>query len=364
MSKPITLKIINAVFKIISFFLPVKKRVLFLGSPRNEKLMKNTQLVYDYINCEKKLIIKLMPHGIFDIIYVSFYIMTSKVIVIDDHYRYFAYIPLKKNQRLVQVWHGPGAFKCIGLDLPNALSRERYSHDQYDAFISTADDVYYCFTSGFGLKKDVIKPLGYPLTDLLINNKEDLEKEFYESFPDLKNKNKLVYLPTYRRYEGIDVLDYDYEINWEKLNEYLEESDSVFIVKKHPLLIFQNIDFVPKDYERIIEVTDIDHYILLAGADLLITDFSSSYFDYLMLNRPIIFYCPDAEEYLSKHGLYIKFPDEVPGEYCETCDDLIEILKTINYNVDYSKYREWYMGACDGHSTEKVAKLIEDFYNE
>lgn len=364
MSKPIPLKIINAIFKIISFFLPVKKRVVFFGSPRNEKLMKNTQLVYDYINCEKKLIIKLMPHGIFDIIYISYYIMTSKVLVIDDHYRYFAYIPLKKNQRLVQVWHGPGAFKCIGLDLPNANQRERYTHEQYDAFISTAENNYYCFTNGFGLKREVIMPLGYPLTDLLLNNKEELENEFYKIFPDLKDKNTIVYLPTYRRYEGLDVLDYDYEIDWEKINDFLEESNSYFIVKKHPLLIFQNINFVPNNYDRIIEMNDVDHYILLAGADLLITDFSSSYFDYLMLNRPIIFYCPDTEEYLSKQGLYIKFPDEVPGEYCETCDELVEALKTMDYNVDYTAYKDWYMGACDGHSTEKVGKLIEDYYNE
>lgn len=364
MSKPISIRIINFLFKIISFILPVKKRVLFLGSPRNEKLMANTQLVYDELRCNKKIIIKLIPHNILDIIYVSFFIMTSNVIVLDDHYRYFAYIPLKRNQRLVQVWHGCGAFKKVALDLPNALPRERYSHDQYDAFIISGKDVSYCYESAFGLKKDVIKPLGYPLTDLLINNKEELEEEFFKMFPEIKDKNKIVYLPTYRRYEGIDVMDYDYEIDWDKLNGFLEESDSIFIVKKHPLLIQQNINFVPTHYNRIIEINDIDHYKLLAGADILITDYSSAYFDYLMLNRPIIFYCPDVEEYLSKNGLYIKFPEEVPGEFCETCDDLIRILKTIDYNVDYSKYKECYMGACDGHSTEKVARLIEGYYNE
>lgn len=364
MSKPLSIKLINVIFKIISLFLPVKKRVVFLGSPRSEKLMENTQLVYDKIDCEKEIIIRLVPHSIFDILYISYYIMTSKVLAIDDSYRYFVYIPLKKNQRLVQIWHGPGAFKTIGLDVSSNPSWEKYKHDQYDAFISTAKDVYYCFESGFGLDKDIILPLGYPLTDLLLNNKEELEKEFYERFPEMKNKNKILYLPTFRRYGGMDVIDYDYEINWEKLNEFLEETDSLFIVKKHPLLIHQNIDFVPKGYERIIEINDIDHYKLLVGADLLITDYSSSYFDYLMLNRPIVFYCPDADEYLSKHGVYIKFPDELPGEYCESCDDLIEILRNIDYNVDYSKYKEWYMGACDGHSTEKVAKLIEDFYNE
>ena len=364
MSKPFSLKLINFVFKLISFVLPVKKRVLFLGSPRNEKLMANTQLVYDELNCNKKIIIKLMPHSILDILYVSFFIMTSKVMVLDDNYRYFAYIPLKKNQKLVQIWHGPGAFKKISLDLPTSLPIEKYTHEQYDAYISSSKDVSFCFETAFGLKKEVIKPLGYPLTDLLLNNKNQLEMKFNKLFPELKNKNKILYLPTYRRYGGIDVLDYDYEINWDDLNTFLEEYDSVFIVKKHPLLIHQNINFVPKNFERILELNDIDYYVLLVGADLLITDYSSSYFDYLMLNRPIIFYCPDVDEYSSKQGFYIKFPDEVPGEFCETCDELISVLKNIDYDVDYSKYKDWYMGACDGHSSEKIARLIEEYYGD
>lgn len=364
MSKPISIKIINFLFKLISSILPIKKRILFLGSPRNKKLMANTQLVYNKINGNKKIIVKLIPHNILDIIYISFFIMTSKVIVLDDHYRYFAYIPLKKNQKLVQLWHGCGAFKKVALDLPNVLPRERYSHDQYDAFVISGKEVSYCYESGFGLKKEVIKPLGYPLTDLLINNQTELKNEFNKLFPQIKNKKKILYLPTYRRYGGIGVNDYDYEINWDKLNKFLEETDSIFIVKKHPLLIQQNINFVPTNYKRIFEINEIEHYKLLSGADILITDYSSAYFDYLMLNRPIIFYCPDAEEYLSKNGLYIKFPEEVPGEYCETCDDLIKILKTIPDNIDYTKYKKLYMGACDGHATEKVAKLIEDYYKQ
>ncbi len=365
MSKSLSISIMNNFFKIVRSLLPTKQRVLFLGSPRNNKLMANTQLVYDALKCDKKVITKPLPHHMYDIISISYEIMTSKVIVLDDHYRYFAYIPLKDKQKLVQLWHGPGAFKQIGLDLPTALPRERYSHDQYDAFISSAEDVYYCFTSGLGLKKEVVKPLGYPLTDLLINNPEQLEDDFFKKFPHLKDKNIILYLPTYRRYNGgINVDDYDYEIDWDKLNNYLEEFDSVFIVKKHPLLVHQNINFVPKDFDRIIEINEMSHYELLVGADVLITDYSSAYFDYLILNRPIIFYCPDTEKYLKENGFYIKFPEEVPGEYCETCDELIKILKTIDYEVDYSQYKEWYMGACDGHSTEKISKLILDYLNE
>ena len=101
--------------------------------------------------------------------------MTSKVIVLDDNYRYFAYIPLKNNQKLVQLWHGPGAFKKVALALPNHQLIEEYTHAQYDAFIISSPDVSDHFEECFKLSPEIIKPLGYPLSDLLINNESNLK---------------------------------------------------------------------------------------------------------------------------------------------------------------------------------------------
>lgn len=365
MSKPLSIRLINLAFKIISFFLPVKKRILFLGSPRSETLMENTQLVYDMLDCEKMEIIRLLPHGIGDIAYISFYIMTSKVIVLDDSYRYFAYIPLKKSQKLVQIWHGPGAFKKMGVDVPNSPPWDKYTHEQYDALITSSPDVSKYFESGFCLDSSVTQALGYPRTDLLLNNQEKLKEEFYQNFPEMKNKTIILYMPTFRRYGGMDIIDFDYKINWEKLNNYLENNNSVFLVKRHPLQINQNITIAPTNYNNIIDLGDVKNYFaLLVGADMLITDFSSSFFDYLLLDKPIIFYCPDTKEYLSNHGVYMNFPYEIPGIYCETSNELINTLKTIDKNVDYSEFKKYYMGSCDGHSTEKVSKLIMEYYNE
>ncbi len=361
MTKPISIRIINAIFKIISFFLPVKKRVLFLGSPRNKTLMENGQIVYDKLTCDKMVITKPMPHSPWDILYISFYIMTSKVMVLDDHYRYFIYIPLKKNQKLVQMYHGPGAFKKVALELPGHPPIEKYYHDQYDAFITTSPDISDHVEACFGVSPEVVKPLGYPLSDILLNNKETLENNFYQKFPEMKDKNVILYLPTYRRYEHDNLLDFNYEIDWDKLNDYLIRTNSVFLVKRHPIQIHNKIEFVPKNYENIIDLGDIGHLTLLAGADILITDYSSAFFDYLMLDRPIVFYCPDTEEYLSKNGIYFDFPQDLPGYYCETCDELINTLENIDFNVDYEDFKKKYMGSCDGHSTEKVAKLIEGY---
>ena len=361
MSKPISIRILNSIFKIISFFLPVKKRVLFLGSPRSETLMENTQLVYDKLNCEKKIIIKTLPHSLFDIAYISFYIMASKVIVLDDSYRYFAYIPLKNKQKLVQIWHGPGAFKKMILDLPNQKPYDKYTNSQYDDFVASSPHISEYIESGLGLNPNQINPLGYPRSDLLLNNKEELEEKFYKEFPNLKNKNIIIYLPTFRRYGGSDTLDYDYEINWEILDKFLGEKNTVMIVKKHPLNIYHGLEIVPKECENIIDVGEISYFPMMVASDILITDFSSVFFDYLLLDKPIIFYCPDAKEYLEKHGVYLKFPEELPGDYCQNFDELIDTLKNGQKDIDYSEFKKRYMESCDGHSTQRVVELIEGY---
>ena len=364
MDKPFSIKIINSIYKIFSSILPVKRRVLFLGSPRNETLMENDQLVYDALTCDKKVIIKPMPHHLWDIIYISFFIMTSKVIVLDDNYRYFAYIPLKNNQKLVQLWHGPGAFKKVALALPNHHLIEEYTHGQYDAFIISSPYVADHFENCFNLSPETIKPLGYPLSDLLINNQTELKQEFLDNFPELENKNVILYLPTYRRYEHMDLLDFDYEIDWGQLNKYLTETNSVFLVKRHPLQIHNKIEFVPKDYKRIIDLGDVSYLSLMVGADVFITDYSSAFFDYLLLDKPIIFYCTDSEEYLSKNGIYLKFPEDLPGHYCTTFNELLYTLKNLEKEIDYKKFKDKYMKSCDGHSTEKVVNLIMEYLNE
>jgi len=364
MNKPVSLKIINKIFNIITSILPLKKRALFLGSPRNKTLMENDQLVYDALNCDKKVIIKSMPHYPWDIIYISYFIMTSKVIVLDDNYRYFAYIPLKDKQRLIQLWHGSGAFKEVALGLPNYQPIEEYTHSQYDAFIISSPYVSDHFEECFKLTKNIIKPLGYPLSDVLINKNEELKLDFLNNFPRMKDKQVILFLPTYRRYEHMNVLEFDYQINWDALNEYLIKTNSIFLVKRHPLHIQENIEIVPKNYDRIIDLGDVSYLSLMAGADILITDYSSAFFDYVLLNKPIIFYCTDAEEYLEKNGIYMEFPTELPGKYCETFDQLLYELEHIDRDVNYDTFKEKFLKSCDGNSTEKVVKLIMDYLNE
>ena len=115
--------------------------------------------------------------------------------------------------------------------------------------------------------------------------------------------------------------------------------------------------------KNIIDVIEFSYFPMIVASNVLITDFSSVFFDYLLLDKPIIFYCPDSEEYLEKNGIYLKFPDDLPGDYCQTFDELLNSLTNVNEAIDYSEFKKRYMSACDGKSTQKVSKLIEDYLN-
>ena len=360
MDKPIEVKLGNIFFKIISTFLPIKKRIFFISSHK-DKLLENSQILYDNLDCEKKVFTYNLPHSIPELIKLSYYIMTSKLIVIDDYCYYFAFIRLKEQQKLIQLWHScGGGMKKIGLDVSEHHPYEEFSHDQYDNFIVCSDVDSKIFLSAFNIEEDVLTKIGYPRIDSLINNPSKYQKEFYDAFPDLVDKKIICFMPTFRL--NVDRSfreEYDFKINWDDLNEFLNKNNSIFLIKKHPSMIDRNI--LPKEYNNIIDVGDVSNYPLLAASDLLITDYSSIFVEYLLFNKPIIFYCPDLEEYSKITESYTKIPDELPGKFCQNYEELINELSNSKNGIDYSHHREKILKYCDGNSTKKLLKLIEKY---
>lgn len=363
MDKPIQIKIGNIVLKIISTFLPVKNRVLFIGSIKN-KLFDNSQIIYDNLDHDKKIITWNLPHGIFDLIKLSYFIMTSRVIIIDNINIYFAYIRLKKQQKLIHVGHG-GCWptKKIGMDRSSYNIHEEFCNDQYDDFIVASDEVCKLYMSAYNIKEEAFTKIGFPITDLLIHNQKKYEKEFYEKYPDLINKNIIIYVPTFRlTSDATNVLEgYDYEIDWDDLDNQLARTNSVFLIKRHPVMIQYNIKIINKEYENIIDIGDISNNSLFVASDLLITDYSSIFNEYLLLNKPIIFYCPDLEEYSKVVGLYDKIPDDLPGTFCQNYSELLYSINNPEKNVDYSYHKEKIVKYCDGNSTKNLLKIINEY---
>ena len=95
---------------------------------------------------------------------------------------------------------------------------------------------------------------------------------------------------------------------------------------------------------------------------MLITDYSSVIFEYALLKKPIAFFCYDLANY--NRGFYLNYPDDLPGDVYETQDDLITYIRSEDRHVmteRYTKFLEKYMSACDGHSSERIADVINSY---
>ena len=105
------------------------------------------------------------------------------------------------------------------------------------------------------------------------------------------------------------------------------------------------------------EERDINDLLLVT--DILITDYSSLIFDYVFVNKPIIYYAYDLELYENDRGMYFPFNEYVYGEVAKNEEELLEAIKKENMEEEKRKvFIQKFVGACDGHSTEKTCRWI------
>ena len=142
-------------------------------------------------------------------------------------------------------------------------------------------------------------------------------------------------MPTFRKSETLFFDDFDKD----DFQEFLEENNVLFCIKLHPKSKL-NEEFKNIQSENIMMINkDADPYVFLKLADVLITDYSSIYFDYLLLDRPIIFFAYDLKEYLNdSREMYFDYDEFTPGEKVWDYQGLKNcIVKIIENNGDYQK---------------------------
>jgi CDP-glycerol glycerophosphotransferase (TagB/SpsB family) len=208
---------------------------------------------------------------------------------------------------------------------------------------------------------DVIKAVGNPRTDLIIN--EDKLKESRESIcskhPLLKDKKKIyVYLPTNREYED-ESKAFNPQLNWEELHDELYD-DEIFILSRHPNMKEEYIKGML--YPRVKDYTMDSAMELLSVADVVITDYSAIMFDSTIMEIPMVFYCPDYDTY--DCDFYLNYERDVPGEIIKDPNELLEAIRRAGengYKESIKAFKEKEMGACDGRSTDRVVELIKDY---
>lgn len=258
------------------------------------------------------------------------------------------YFTKKKEQIYVNTWHGI-PLKTLGYDLPNgnieaSNTVRNFLHTDY--LLSTSPFLTEKYLQGHKLDQiynGKIIEEGYPRLDILKRFTRDqlTEKMRQKGMKLDAAKKTILYAPTWR---GETYGKPDTDVNCyfefkEKLEKCIDTDKYQIVIKVH-----QRVYQLAKDKldpACFIPAT-IDGNEALAYADILISDFSSIFYDYLALDRPVLFYIPDLEEYKVQRGLYIGL-DELPGPYTDDMDTLAAWICDID--AVRKKYKKVYEAA-------------------
>lgn len=249
----------------------------------------------------------------------------------------FGKLPIypSKNQQVVQMWHG-SPFKGADKSQKGEMTKD-FRKSYYTNILSTSE----CFADFWGEEFDCgrqrISICGHPRTDVMIDpyTKKEL---------NLDNNKLILWMPTFRKskilgYNDVEnnksILPVVQETELEELNNTLKRNGVKLMVKLHP--VQDTEDFGNKEYSNIIILSHenfkhlgLDLYRLLGSADALITDYSSVFYDFMLMNRPIAFTIDDYEEYKDNRGFAVSNPDYYrTGLKIQNINELFTFIKDV-----------------------------------
>ena len=308
---------------------------------------------------------------VFYMIKATYALATSAYFIIDDYYFVLYVIKPRPRTTVVQLWHASGALKKFGYSTIGKSDgpSERYLkhvpiHSNYSKVYVSSTEIIPYYAEAFNMSSDRIYPFGVPRTDVLLS--EELHnktlRKFYEDFPQLKGKKLILYAPTYRgksHNQGYYKIPLDLQQMYEKLGD-----DYTLIMHLHPYMNFDRtvlqglgdfVLYIKKEY-------DIQELLVLA--DLLITDYSTVFFDYSLLNRPIAFFAHDLDEYIKDRDFYYQYEEIIPGPlFVETCT-LIDWIKQGNADINHVvAFKKRFFDFTDGKASERIVKDFLEYRN-
>lgn len=377
-------RIFRIAFRLIGL-LPRKKRTVFFESFHARQYSDSPRAIYEYMlkhHPEYELIwsIDKRAEKLFQeqgVPYVKrftpkwfFEFPRAKYWV--NNVRLPGWMPKPPGTIYVQTWHGT-PLKKLGMDIETVhmpgTDTENYRRNflsessKWDYLVSPNHYSSKIFKRAFGYKGKVIES-GYPRNDLLTNFTDSEARTVRKMLGIPAGKKVMLYAPTWRDHEFYEKGKYKFNFQFDlKLWKDQFSEEWVLLTRMH-YLISENFDFSEYD-GAVIDVSgypDIrDLYIV---SDLLITDYSSVFFDYSILNRPIVFYMYDLDQYRDQlRGFYFPIQNEAPGPIVRTEEELFDVIRNKDQlqpekSEAYRTFRQTFTSLEDGHATERVVNTF------
>lgn len=290
----------------------------------------------------------------------------AEIVLLDNVFLPYAYLRRRRGTKVVQLWHGTGTIKKFGQDVNTGYlgMLEKRANANITHLIVNSPEVKRLYAGAFGVREEVIYPIGLPKTDELLGRIKKAEaagrcpdKEYiYQKYKIPERKKLILYAPTFR----------DSQEQNPRLIELLKElgrelsKDYCLGLKLHPHIAgaFRQEDLG----EHIVQLSfERDVNTVLLASDLLITDYSSIIFEYSLTGRPMIFYAYDYDEFSEQgRGFYYDYTSFVPGPVAYTGDEVAGIIHREAfelYKIDNFIEKNYIYTDCN--ATERLLELLK-----
>ena len=360
---------VSTFLKIWGFFIPIDKK-LVMFSAHSRKYNDSPRTLYEHMICDQKFkdykfvwaledpdnvqipgpAVKVKADTIkyFKTTLKAKYWITCVNIERSLHYK-------RKSCRYLNTWHGT-PFKYVGNDVGNRKDFDFSSVDFYCYASLYEKEIY---ARAFNVKESSLIPTGLPRNDELYHVTNDEILSIKKKMGLALDKKVVLYAPTWR-----DSVDYGatYSIKPPINTKYWEDQlrdEYIVLFRTHGYtnkLLGVEFNDVVKDYSQYPTIND-----LFKVSDILISDYSASMADFSILERPVLCFAYDYEQYKSERGLYIDYEKDMPSGVLKTENEVLAYIKNMDYQAECRKTKEMikdkitYYG---GHATETCLKLL------
>jgi len=291
---------------------------------------------------------------------------TSRLFVVDDYFFPIYAITPRHGTMIVQTWHASGAFKKMGYSLAGktfgadaALLRRVRIHANYDLCLVSAARLAPHYAEAFRQPLHRFSSsIGVPRADPLLDaawceRSADAIRRRYKIPP---GHRVLLFAPTFRGERTTNARHTD-DLDLQRLQEVLGR-DHVVLVRLHPF-IRSRLKLDPDLAGFAIDVSDHDDIgELMATSDVLVTDYSSTIYEYSLLERPIAFFAPDHAAYERERGFYLDYARDLPGPIFETTEPLAAYLRAGEFDTELvARFRDASFDVTDGRAS---ARFVDD----
>lgn len=297
-----------------------------------------------------------------------YYLARSKYFVFNGRQPEWA---LKRNGSLfLQTWHGTPLKKLV-FDIEDITSATpKYKQQVYkqsrawDYLVAPNAFCSETFRRCFMFENEMLET-GYPRNDILnAPNRKDVATRIRTSIKIPQDKKTILYAPTWRddEFYGKGQYKFELQLDLEMMRQKLGDEYVILLRTHYFIADALDVSKLQGFAYNLSKYDDISELYLIS--DLLITDYSSVFFDYANLKRPMLFFTYDLEKYRDVlRGFYFDIEKEVPGPLLFTTEEIIDAIKNIDtIATEYSqRYEDFYHRFCaweDGHAAEKVVKSV------